>query len=182
MFLGLLGTALIAGYTYYLGLFIKIIISNSFTLLLIAEIVVVLLFTFLFKKLPPTMVAIFYFAYSFINGVTFLTIFVMFELQSIFIVFIISALLFGGLALYGYNTRKDLSNISEISYGTLFAGIIVSIINLFLRNSLIDIVLDWVILFVFFEITAYDMNKIKALVLEENLDKNKLHIYVAMEI
>ncbi|HIT71089.1 MAG TPA: Bax inhibitor-1/YccA family protein [Candidatus Scatovivens faecipullorum] len=182
MFLGLLGTALVSAYTYYSGLYIKIVISNSFTLLLITELIVVLLFTFLFKKLPPTMVAILYFVYSFVNGVTFSTIFVIYELKSIVLLFIVSALLFGGLAFYGYKTDKDLSSWSGILFGTLIAGLLVSIINLFLGNSLLDIILDWVILFVFFGITAYDMNKIKALVLEENLDKSKLHIYAAMEL
>ena len=81
-----------------------------------------------------------------------------------------------------YKTDKDLSSWSGILFGTLIAGLLVSIINLFLGNSLLDIILDWVILFVFFGITAYDMNKIKALVLEENLDKSKLHIYAAMEL
>lgn len=182
MFLGLLGTALVAAYTYYSGLYIKIVVSNSFALLLIAELVVVLLFTFLFKKLPPTMVAILYFVYSFVNGVTFSTIFVIYELQSIVLLFIVSALLFGALAFYGYKTEKDLSNWGGILLGTLIAGLLISIINLFLGNSILDIFLDWVILFVFFGITAYDMNKIKALVQEENLDKSKLHIYAAMEL
>lgn len=47
---------------------------------------------------------------------------------------------------------------------------------------MLDIGLDWVILFVFFGITAYDMNKIKALQDDETLDQSKLHIYGAMEL
>lgn len=182
MFLGLLGTAIVAAYTYYSGLFINILLSDSFGVLLIVEIVAVLLFTFLFKKLPPVFVAILYFVYAFINGVAFSTIFVVFELQSIVLLFVVSALLFGGLALYGYKTEKDLSNWGGILTGVLIAGLLVSIINLFLGNSMIDIILDWVILFIFFGITMYDMNKIKALIADETLDKSKLHIYAAMEL
>ena len=106
MFLGLLGTAIIAWYTYSSGIFASLIISNSFTLLLIAEVVVVLLFSFLFKKLPPTIVAILYFVYSMLNGVTMSVIFAVFELSSIVYVLLATAGLFGGLALYGYKTRK----------------------------------------------------------------------------
>ncbi len=182
MFLGLLGTAIVAAYTYYSGLYIKIILSTSFSVLLITEVIVVLLFTFLFKKLPPIMVAVLYFVYSFVNGVTFSTIFIIYELQSIVLLFVVAAFLFGGLALYGYKTDKDLSRWSTILFGTLIAGLLVSIINLFLGNGLLDIILDWVILFVFLGITAYDMNKIKALILEENLNKSKIHIYAAMEL
>ena len=63
MFLGLLGTALMATYTYYSGLYLKIFLTDSFSVLLIVELVVVLLFSLLFKKLPPIVVAILYFVY-----------------------------------------------------------------------------------------------------------------------
>lgn len=182
MFLGLLGTAIVAWYTYSSGLFLNILIGGSFSALLIAEVVVVLLFSFLFRKLSPTIVGILYFIYAAINGVTLSTIFVVFELQSIVLLFIASSVLFGGLALYGYKTSKDLSNWRTILFGTLIVGLIVSIINLFIGNSMLDIILDWVILLVFFGITAYDMNKIKQLSLLPNLDKSKLHIYGAMEL
>lgn len=182
MFLGLLGTAIVAWYTYSSGLFLNILVNDSFGILLIAEVVVVLLFSFLFRKLSPTAVGILYFIYAAINGVTMSTIFVVFELNSIVLLFIASAVLFGGLAFYGYKTSKDLSNWRTLLYGTLIVGLIVSLINLFMKNAMIDIILDWVILLVFFGITAYDMNKIKLLSLDENLDKSKLHIYGAMEL
>ncbi len=182
MFLGLLSTAIVAWYTYSSGLFINILTGNSFGLLLVAEVVVVLLFSFLFRKLSPTVVGILYFIYAAINGVTLSTIFVVFELQSIVLLFVASSVLFGGLALYGYKTSKDLSNWHSLLFGTLIVGLIVSLINLFMKNTMLDIILDWVILLVFFGITAYDMNKIKQLSLDSNLDKSKLHIYGAMEL
>lgn len=182
MFLGLLGTAIVAWYTYSSGLFINILTNDAFGILLIAEIVVVLLFSFLFRKLSPTAVGILYFIYAAINGVTMSTIFVVFELNSIILLFVASSVLFGGLALYGYKTSKDLSNWRTLLFGTLLIGLIVSLVNLFMKNSMLDIILDWVILLVFFGITVYDMNKIKQLSLDENLDKSKLHIYGAMEL
>ncbi len=182
MFLGLLGTAIVAWYTYSSGLFINILANDAFGILLIAEVVVVLLFSFLFRKLSPTAVGILYFIYAAINGVTMSTIFVVFELNSIILLFVASSVLFGGLALYGYKTSKDLSNWRTLLFGTLLIGLIVSLVNLFIKNSMLDIILDWVILLVFFGITAYDMNKIKQLSLDENLDKSKLHIYGAMEL
>lgn len=182
MFLGLLGTALMAWYTYSSGLFLKIFLTDSFSWLLIGELVVVILFSFLFKKLPPTVVAILYFVYSLLNGVTCSTIFIVFELNSVIILFVITALLFGALALIGYKTNADLSSWRNLLYGILVAGLIVSLINLFMNNTIIDIILDWVILFVFFGITVYDMNKIKALAEDESLDHSKLHIYGAMEL
>lgn len=182
MFLGLLGTAIVAWYTYSSGLFISIILGNYWGLLLIAEVVVVLLFSFLFKKLPPIVVGILFFLYSMLNGVTLSTTFILFELNSIVWLFVASAVLFGGMAFLGYKTKKDLSNWRTILFGILIIGIILSLVNWFLKNSMLDIILDWVILLVFFGITVYDMNKIKALAEDESLDKSKLYIYGAMEL
>ena len=182
MFLGLLGTAIIAWYTYSKGLFIEIILGDYWSILLIAEVVVVLLFSFLFKKLPPVVVGILFFVYAALNGVTLSTIFVIFELTSIVYLFIASAILFGGLALIGYKTKADLSKWHTILFGVLIVGVILSIINIFIGNGMLDLVLDWVILLVFFGITIYDMNKIKNLSEEVELDQEKLHIYGAMEL
>ena len=182
MFLGLLGTAIIAYYTYSSGLFAKIILGNFFEVLLILEVIVVLLFSFLFRKLPPTVVAILYFVYAAINGVTMSCIFAVFELSSIGLVFVAAAALFGGLAFYGYKTQDDLSSWQKPLFGVLIVGLILSIINIFLGNSMLDIILDWVVLFVFFGITIYDMNRIKLLADNPDLPTDKLHIYGAMEL
>ena len=106
MFLGLLGTAIVSFYTYSSGLFETILIEGYFNFLLILEIVVVLLFSFLFRKLSPTLVGILYFIYAAINGVSLATIFYVFELNSIILLFIVSSLLFGAFAYYGYKTKK----------------------------------------------------------------------------
>lgn len=67
MFLGLLGSAIIACYTYYSGLYVTILLNGSFSGLLIIELVAVLLFNFLFKKLPPVICGILYFVYAMLN-------------------------------------------------------------------------------------------------------------------
>lgn len=182
MFIGLLGTAIVSWYTYSSGLFVDIITGGYFSILLILEVVVVLLFSFLFKKLSPTLVAILYFIYSMLNGVSLSTIFIAFELGSIIQLFIVSALLFGGFALIGFITKKDLSSWRTLLFGILIAGIILSLINLFFGNSMLDLILDWIILFVFFGVTAYDVNIIKQLKQDSSLNQEKLYIYGAMQL
>lgn len=182
MFLGLLGTAIVSFYTYASGLFATVLMNGYFGPLLILELVVVLLFSLLFRKLPATIVGILYFLYAAINGVSLTTIFYVFELNSIILLFIVSSLLFGGFALYGYKTKKDLSNWHTLLFGTLLAGLVVSLLNLFFKNSVLDIIIDWVILLVFFGITAYDMNKIKQLSFVDTINQDKIHIYGAMEL
>lgn len=183
MFLGLLGSALIAWYTYSSGLFLDIILGDSFGILLIVELAVVLLFSFLFRKLPPTVVAILYFVYAAVNGVTLSVIFVVFELSSIITLFLASAVIFGILALIGYKTNKDLSSWQTYLSIFLIVGLVLSIVNLFiLKSSTLDLILDWIILLIFFGVTIYDINKIKALQMEPNIDQEKVHIYCAMQL
>ena len=102
MFLGLLATAITAFYTYESGAWLEI----SYGLLCIIELAVVLIFSFAFRKLSPTVVTILFFAYAFINGMTFATIFAVYDLGTIGYAFLTTALLFGGLAAYGYYTKK----------------------------------------------------------------------------
>jgi len=178
MFLGLLMTALAAYATYQSGLYMTI----PYGVLAIVEIVVVLLFSFLFRKLSPTMVTILYFGYALINGITMATIFAVFDISTISYAFLTTAFLFGGLALYGYTTKKDMSRFSTIFTVTLIVGLIVSLINLFVGNSLINIVLDWVMLFVFCGLTAYDMNRITSIQNYTGIDDEKVYVYGAMEL
>ena len=56
MFLGLLGSGIIAWYTYTSGLYMNFFTNASMLILLIIELVAVLIFNFLFKKLPPVAV------------------------------------------------------------------------------------------------------------------------------
>ena len=80
MFLGILGTAIVAWYTYSSGILANIAVNGYLGIICLVEIVVVLLFNFLFRKLPPIAVGILYFLYSMINGVTLSTVFIAFEL------------------------------------------------------------------------------------------------------
>ncbi len=182
MFLGLLATAISAFYTYKSGLYITIATGMSYGILAIIEIAVVLIFSLLFRKLSPTLVTILFYTYSFINGVTLSTIFAVFEMTTIFYAFLTTAVLFGGLALYGYTTKRDITKASTIFTTALIIGLIVSLINLFIGNTIINIILDWVMLFVFAGLTVYDMNKIKAMEQYVEYDTEKFYIYGAMEL
>lgn len=182
MFLGLLGTAGVAAYSYYSGLLYGLITAGFFPILLVVELVVVLLFSFLFRKLSPTVVGILYFLYAFINGLSFSTIFYAYELSSIVYVFLISAAIYGGLAFYGYITKKDLGKWGNVLFGMLVGGLVITLINLFLQNSTLEIILDWVILIAFFGITVYDMNKIRQFEGDTELNQDKLSIYCAMQL
>ena len=182
MFLGLLASAIAAYYTYSSGLFIKILASSGYTILAVIEIAVVLIFSLLFKKLSPTAVTVLYFAYAFLNGFTLSVIFVVYQMTSIVYAFAGTAVLFGVLAFIGKTTDKDLSNWGTYLIIALFIGIVLTIINFFIGSSMLNIVLDWAILFIFFGLTVYDTNKIKNMYESGVMDNEKLYVYGAMEL
>lgn len=179
MFMGLFATGLVSYVTYSTGFIYNIATTGTWTLIAIAELVVVILFSALFKKLPPIGASILFFIYAIINGITFSTIFVVFRLSTIALTFFATAVFFGLLALIGYKTDKDLSKIGTIAMVALIVCIVISLINIFLGATIIDIILDWVILIIFAALTAYDMQKLKYY--KETMPE-KAHIYGAMDL
>ncbi len=182
MFLGLLASALTALYVYKSGLYISVLTSGSYIALGLVEIAVVLIFSLLFKKLSPTAVTLLFFTYAFINGFTLSVIFVAYEMTSIVYALAGTAVLFGLLSLIGYKTDKDISNWGTILTVALLVGIILTIVNIFVGSSMLDIALDWAILFIFFGLTIYDMNKIKLMQQAGFCEDEKLYVYGAMEL
>ena len=182
MFLGLLASALTALYVYKSGLYISVLTSGSYMALGLVEIAVALIFSLLFKKLSPTAVTILFFTYAFINGFTLSVIFVAYEMTSIVYALAGTAVLFGLLSLIGYKTDKDISNWGTILTVALLVGIILTIVNIFVGSSMLDIALDWAILFIFFGLTIYDMNKIKLMQQAGFCEDEKLYVYGAMEL
>lgn len=136
----------------------------------------------MFKKLSPTAVTILFFTYAFINGFTLSVIFVAYEMTSIVYALAGTAVLFGLLSLIGYKTDKDISNWGTILTVALLVGIILTIVNIFVGSSMLDIALDWAILFIFFVLTIYDMNKIKLMQQAGFCEDEKLYVYGAMEL
>lgn len=182
MFLGVLGTAIVAVFTYTSGLAESFVFNGTYALICIAEIAVVLIFSLLFRKLSPTAVTVLFFAYAMISGVTLSTIFYIYELSSIVIALFGSASVFGALAYAGYKTDKDISSMGNILMIGLIVGLILSIINIFMASTMLEIVLNWAILAIFLGFTLYDMNKIKMILSSNEYEEDKVAIYGAMEL
>ncbi|MBE6144653.1 MAG: Bax inhibitor-1/YccA family protein [Firmicutes bacterium] len=160
MFVGLLVTFLTGFYVSNNVNMIYNIINNMWLIILVEFALVIILSIRAYKMNYMTSIILFV-LYSFVTGLTFSSIFIVYEMSSIISLFLVSAIIFGLFSLLGYKTRLDLTKFSTILYMILLGGIVVTIVNLFLNNSMIEIVVSWVILIVFFGITAYDIQKIK---------------------
>lgn len=165
MFIGLLVTAITAFFTASSPTIIMTIFTNNvyWIGLLIAEIVLVVLLTARVHKMSKTGAIISFLLYSFINGLTMSTIFIVYTLSSISSVFFITAGMFGVMALYGYTTKKDLSKLGSILLMGLFGIIIAGIVNIFWLNDTFSFIVSVIGIIVFVGLTAYDVQKIKVM-------------------
>ena len=107
-----------------------------------------------------TTAKIFFLLYSFISGLTFSSIFIIYDLMSIFYVFIIAAIIFAIFGAVGYFTNMDLTKISTFLLMGLIGVIICMIINMFIGNDQFDFIITIISLIVFIGFTAYDVQKI----------------------
>lgn len=73
--------------------------------------------------------------------------------------------MFGVMSFYGYVTKQDLSSIGKILFMALIGLIIATIVNLFVRSSMFDMILSYVGVVIFVGLTAWDTQKIKQMLL-----------------
>ncbi len=99
--------------------------------------------------------------YSFINGLTLASIFIVFNLGTISTAFVSASIMFGVMAVYGKVSKKDLSSWGSFLFMGVIGIIIASVINVFLNSDAMDFVICGVGVFVFAGLTAYDMQKLK---------------------
>jgi FtsH-binding integral membrane protein len=78
--------------------------------------------------------------------------------------FLGATVLFTTMAIYGMVTDRDLTSIGGFLMVGLIALIVVSIINLFLGNSVLDMALSAIGVIIFLGFTAYDAQKIQEMV------------------
>ena len=98
---------------------------------------------------------------SAITGLTFSSIFVVFSMSSIATTFFITAGMFAAMALVGSFTKKDLSGMGKFALMALIGLIIAGIVNMFLRNAMMDFIVSGIGVLVFAGLTAYDSQKIR---------------------
>jgi FtsH-binding integral membrane protein len=101
--------------------------------------------------------------YSFLNGLSLSSIFLIYTSTSIVATFFITAVLFGAMALYGYTTGRDLTTIGSLAFMTLIGLVIASVVNIFLKSNAFGYILSYLSIIIFIGLTAYDAQKIKRL-------------------
>ena len=145
--------------------------------LFIAELVVAIVFTALFKRLSFNTASILFGLYSLLTGISLGPIFLLFTKESIALTFFVTAGTFGAMSLFGYFTKKDLSPWGLYLLMGLFGIIIASVANLFLQSTRVEWITTYVGVVVFVLLTAYDTQKIKNMLAEkEEVDESSLKL------
>jgi len=94
-------------------------------------------------------------------GLSMSTIFVVYTTASIISAFFGAAVLFGTMSLWGYFTKKSLESWGSFLMVGVIAVVIASIVNVFLGNSTLAMVVSAVAIIVFLGLTAYDTQRIR---------------------
>ncbi|MBU1118812.1 Bax inhibitor-1/YccA family protein [Patescibacteria group bacterium] len=163
MFLGLIISGAVAFATYTLPGFSSLILGNPFILivLVILQLGLVLLLTWLLRRISATTAVVLFLVYSFITGLTLSTVFIVYTLGSVVAVFFIAAAMFGVMALIGFVTRLDLSKLGVILFMGLVGIILALIVNIFLRSQAFDFIISIIGVIIFTGLTAFDVQRIK---------------------
>ena len=143
-------------------------------IIMFAPLVAVLGMSLAYEKMSKSTIQILLYAFAVLMGVSFSTIFVVFQLGSIVSAFMGGAVLFGTLSFYGYFTKKDLSSWGTFLLVGLIAVIIASIVNIFIGSTALQMTVSAIAILVFLGLTAYDTQRIREIVSYENDGKAEL--------
>ena len=139
-----------------------------------APLVAILAVSFAMDKFSKGALTVFLHGFAALMGLSFSTIFVVYNLGSIVSAFMAAAVLFGTLSFYGYFTKKNLDSIGQFMFVGLIAIIIASVINIFIGSTVFQMVISAIAVVVFLGLTAYDTQKIREMVSVDNDGKAEI--------
>lgn len=129
--------------------------------IIIAEFGLVIYISARLEKLSLSTATTLFALYSILNGVMLSSIFLLYSTTIISKVFFITAGTFGVTALYGYATKKDLSSLGNILFMALIGLVIATVVNVFMKSAMFDLILSYIGVIIFVGLTAWDSQKIK---------------------
>ena len=129
--------------------------------IIIAEFGLVMYISARLEKLSLSTATTLFALYSILNGVMLSSIFLLYSTAIISKVFFITAGTFGVTALYGYATKKDLSSLGNILFMALIGLVIATVVNVFMKSAMFDLILSYIGVIIFVGLTAWDSQKIK---------------------
>lgn len=182
MTLALVITGAVAMYMAKSMTLLSMIMQNSllFWGILIAELGVVWYLSARIHRISFTSATLLFILYSILNGATLSMIFLIYTMSSIATTFFVTAGTFGVMALFGYVTKKDLTRLGSLCFMGIIGIIIASLVNIFLQNSMMEMIISYIGVLLFVGLTAYDSQKIKRLLMQDGVEINETTQKIAL--
>jgi FtsH-binding integral membrane protein len=163
MAMGLALTGLAAFITIGNASLLRFLLHGGMWLFFIAELGIVIWLSASLQKISAQAATIGFLVYSALNGVTMSGIFLYYTMASISSTFFITAMTFGGVSIYGWVTKQDLTSVGSFCGMALWGVIIASIANFFFHAPAFYWILSYAGVAVFIGLTAYDTQRLKAI-------------------
>lgn len=160
MFAGLAVTGLVALYTASHGELLRQVAQWRFGLI-IAQVGAVLVLSAMSHRLSGAVAATLFMAYSALTGLTLSFIFLVYSQASIGSAFLMTAGTFAAMSAYATVTKKDLGAWGSFLFMGLVGVVLASVVQLFVRSSMLSFVTACASVLVFAGLTAYDTQKLR---------------------
>lgn len=141
----------------------NMIFGNSMVmiLLIIAEFGLVIALSAAIHKMSAATATGLFLLYSALTGATLSSIFVVYSMGSIATAFVSTAGTFLAMSIYGTVTKRDLTSFGNFLFMGLIGIIIAMVVNIFLKNSMMEFVISCLGVLIFTGLTAYDTQKLR---------------------
>ena len=130
-------------------------------LVMLAPLGIVLYMSFGIKKMSSSKAQTVFWIFAALMGLSLSWILLVYTGKSVARVFFITSATFGAMSLYGYTTKRDLTKLGSFLMMGLIGIIIASLINIFMKSSMMYFVISILGVLIFVGLTAYDTQKIK---------------------
>jgi hypothetical protein len=126
-----------------------------------APLIVVFAMGSMINRLKASTAQLIFYAFSALMGLSISYIFMIYTSVSIAQTFLVTAIAFAGLSLYGYTTKRDISGMGSFLIMGVIGLIVASIVNIWLQSSGMMYAISVLGVLIFAGLTAYDTQKIK---------------------
>ncbi|MDQ1849068.1 Bax inhibitor-1/YccA family protein [Gemmobacter fulvus] len=123
--------------------------------------VMVFAFGALINRLSAPAAQLFFYVYAAAMGLSLAYIFAVFTGTSIATTFLVTAISFASLSVYGYTTKKDLSGMGTFLMMGLIGLFVAMIVNMFIGSDALQFAISVIGVLIFAGLTAYDTQNIK---------------------
>jgi FtsH-binding integral membrane protein len=128
---------------------------------LIAELALVFTISAAVQRLSASAATALFLLYAALNGLTLSVIFVVYAHAVLASAFIITAGMFGAMSVYGHVTKRDLTGLGSILFMALIGVVLATFVSFFWHNTMLHTIINYVGVFVFVGLTAYDTQKLR---------------------